>query len=63
MEKTLEDTLKQLPGLFKERERMLEKREKDLALLKKTLEEEHPNSGEPDDVLLLDVGGTPISVL
>ncbi|CAB9508088.1 SH3KBP1-binding protein 1 [Seminavis robusta] len=62
MEINLDDALKQLPGLFKEREERLDKREKDLQRLKATLEEEYPNAGEPDDVLELDVGGTHLSV-
>ena len=63
MEKDLEEMLKKMPGLFKEREEDLKKREKALGRLRASIEEEYPNIGKPDDVLSLNVGGTRLYVL
>jgi hypothetical protein len=59
----LETVLKKIPELMREREENLDKRQKELEKLKAQLEEEHPNPGEADDVLSLNVGGTYISTL
>ena len=63
METDLEAMLKKIPNLFKEREDGLTKREKALERLKASIDEEYPNIGQPDDVMYLDIGGTPINVL
>lgn len=56
-------TLQYLPKLLREREKALDERERQLEHVRVLLEEKHPCSGEPSDVLTLNVGGTIISVL
>jgi hypothetical protein len=63
MEDDLQDTMKKLAELMKNREKDLEIREEELKKLKTRLEEEYPNHGQADDVLDLNIGGTPMSVL
>jgi hypothetical protein len=63
MEDDLQDTMKKLAELMKNREKDLEIREEELKKLKARLEEEYPNHGQADDVLDLNIGGTPTSVL
>jgi hypothetical protein len=63
MNDDLEQTLKKLPDLMKQREKELERREQELREQKARLEEEYPNHGQSDDVLDLSIGGTPVSVL
>ena len=63
MSDALEDALKQLPGLFKEREEKLQQQERELKRLRYTLDKDYPDRGKPDDVLHLDIGGTPVNVL
>ena len=62
MEKDLEKALKKIPGLFKEREDDLAKREKALERMKASIEKEYPKMGHPDDVIELSVGGTYVAV-
>ena len=63
MSDSLEEALKQLPALFKEREEMLEKREQELKRLQATLDKDYPDRGKLEDILYLDIGGTPVNVL
>jgi len=59
----LDAALKQAADVVRKREAALDEREGELKRLKKTLDEKHPNLGEPSDVIPLNVGGTCISVL
>jgi BTB/POZ domain len=62
MEDDLEYTLRKLPELMKKREKELERREEELRKLQARLETEYPNHGKSEDILSLNVGGTPITV-
>jgi len=59
----LDAALKQTVDVLRKREAALDQRERELEKLKKSLDEKHPNLGEPNDVIPLNVGGTCISVL
>ena len=53
----LDDMLKNLPKLLREREAALEERERELECLRARLEQEYPNQGCPSDVIRLNIGG------
>ena len=53
----LDEVLKSLPDLLRKREAALQEKERDLERLRISLEKEHPNHGEPSDVLRLNIGG------